>query len=90
VEFDKATDITTIRQLLEESQGIVVIDDPEKFQYPMPLTAHEQDHVYVGRLRSDGSQTNTYNMWIVSDNLRKGAATNAIQLAEILLKKGFV
>ncbi|RLD19737.1 MAG: aspartate-semialdehyde dehydrogenase, partial [Bacteroidetes bacterium] len=90
VELHEATDIAEIRKLLAESPGIVITDDPLNNQYPMPLTAHEQDHVYIGRLRKDASCVNAFNMWIVSDNLRKGAATNAVQLAEILLEKGIV
>jgi len=90
VEFVDKTDVASIRRALEGASGVIVTDDPEEFQYPMPLTAHDQDHVYVGRLRSDTSQANTFNMWIVSDNLRKGAATNAVQIAEALVEKGFV
>ncbi len=90
VEFMEITHLADIRRVLEMSPGIVVADNPDNALYPMPLTAHEQDHVYVGRLRKDASLANAFNMWIVSDNLRKGAATNAIQLAEILLQKGFV
>jgi aspartate-semialdehyde dehydrogenase len=63
-----------------------VLDNPSKSEYPMPLHAHEKDDVFVGRLRRDESQSNTLNIWIVSDNLRKGAATNAVQIAELLLK----
>ncbi len=90
VEFKEITHLADIRRVLEKSHGIVVADNPEDALYPMPLTAHEQDHVYIGRLRIDASLANAFNMWIVSDNLRKGAATNAVQIAEILLKKGFV
>jgi len=90
VEFFESTDEDSIRKLLERAPGIVVVDDPQNSLYPMPLTAHDQDHVYVGRLRKDTSQTNTFNMWIVSDNLRKGAATNAVQIAEILVEQGLV
>ena len=63
-----------------------MVDDPANQQYPMPMDAHEKDEVFVGRLRRDESQPNTLNMWIVSDNLRKGAATNAVQIAEYLYK----
>jgi aspartate-semialdehyde dehydrogenase len=68
----------------------VVLDNPAELQYPMPLLAHDKDEVFVGRLRRDESQPNTLNMWIVSDNLRKGAATNAIQIAEYLLSVGIL
>ena len=70
--------------------GIVVQDDPKNNIYPMPLTAHEKDEVFVGRLRRDESQPNTLNMWVVADNLRKGAATNAVQIAECLVANKLV
>jgi aspartate-semialdehyde dehydrogenase len=66
------------------------VDDPSRQEYPMPKDAHERDEVFVGRLRRDESQPNTLNMWIVSDNLRKGAATNAVQIAEYLAAKGLL
>jgi aspartate-semialdehyde dehydrogenase len=69
---------------LQNSPGVVVEDDPKAQQYPMPMNAHNRDEVFVGRLRRDETQPNTLNMWIVSDNLRKGAATNAVQIAEYL------
>jgi aspartate-semialdehyde dehydrogenase len=72
---------------LNSSAGVVVMDDPSNQLYPMPMIAHERDDVFVGRLRRDESQPNSLNMWIVSDNLRKGAATNAIQIAEYLLSQ---
>lgn len=90
VEFNEEASLSEVRRVLEESPGIMIADNPENDEYPMPLMAHEQDHVYVGRLRKDASLANTFNMWIVSDNLRKGAATNAVQLAEILQEKRFV
>ena len=68
----------------------MVIDNPAEAQYPMPLTAHDKDEVFVGRLRRDETQPKTLNMWIVSDNLRKGAATNAVQIAEYLLSVGIL
>jgi aspartate-semialdehyde dehydrogenase len=86
VEFEKDFDLTEVRQLLQSSAGIVVVDDPANQQYPMPMDAHEKDDVFVGRLRRDETQANTLNMWIVSDNLRKGAATNAVQIAEYCLE----
>jgi aspartate-semialdehyde dehydrogenase len=90
VEFDKEYTLNDIRSILQSSPGVVVVDDPSKQEYPMPMDAHEKDDVFVGRLRRDESQANTLNMWIVSDNLRKGAATNAIQIAEFLLKGGLL
>lgn len=85
VEFENDFDLDEVRQLLSTSAGITVQDNIEEQLYPMPLWAHEKDDVFVGRLRRDESQKNTLNMWIVSDNLRKGAATNAIQIAEYLI-----
>jgi len=86
VEFKTDFDLAEVRQLLSEMPGVVLQDDPSEKLYPMPLTAHNRDEVFVGRLRRDESQPNTLNMWIVSDNLRKGAATNAVQIAELFLK----
>jgi aspartate-semialdehyde dehydrogenase len=90
VEFANDFDLAELTQLLSESPGVIVQDDPSKQLYPMPLWAHEKDEVFVGRLRRDETQPNTLNMWIVSDNLRKGAATNAVQIAEYLLGKGLL
>ena len=87
VELEKDFDLDEIRKLLSEAPGVVVQDDPSKQFYPMPLWAHEKDEVFVGRIRRDETQANTLNMWIVSDNLRKGAATNAVQIAEYLISK---
>jgi aspartate-semialdehyde dehydrogenase len=87
VEFENDFDLTEIRNLLSKEPGIIVVDDPATQQYPMPKDAHEKDEVFVGRLRRDETQPNTLNLWIVSDNLRKGAATNAVQIAEYLLEK---
>lgn len=86
IEFEKDFDLAEVKQLLNASEGVVVEDDLDNFLYPMPLTAHEKDETFVGRIRRDETQPNTLNCWIVSDNLRKGAATNAIQIAEYLLK----
>lgn len=87
VEFDKEYNLEEVRGLLSITQGITVIDDVKNLQYPMPLVhAHGSDEVFVGRLRRDESQAKTLNMWIVSDNLRKGAATNAIQIAELMIR----
>ena len=90
VEFEKEFDLNELRQILSEAPGVIVQDDPSQQIYPMPLWAHEKDEVFVGRLRRDDTQPNTLNMWIVSDNLRKGAATNAVQIAEYLLGKGLL
>jgi len=90
VEFVKDFDLTELKQLLSKAPGIIVQDDPSQHLYPMPLWAHEKDAVFVGRLRRDETQPNTLNMWIVSDNLRKGAATNAVQIAEYMLGKGLL
>ena len=87
VEFEKDFELNELRQILKDAPGVVVQDDPSKQIYPMPLWAHEKDEVFVGRIRRDETQPNTLNMWIVSDNLRKGAATNAVQIAEYLLSK---
>jgi aspartate-semialdehyde dehydrogenase len=86
VEFEKDFDLQKVRSLLENFSGISVVDDTSKLSYPMPKDAHNRDEVFVGRLRRDESQANSLNLWIVSDNLRKGAATNAVQIAEYLLK----
>ncbi|WP_204344589.1 aspartate-semialdehyde dehydrogenase [Psychroserpens algicola] len=86
VEFENDFDISEVKQLLNASDGIVVQDNIDVNTYPMPIYANGKDDVFVGRIRRDGSQPNTLNMWIVSDNLRKGAATNTIQIAEYLLK----
>ncbi|TDH24048.1 aspartate-semialdehyde dehydrogenase [Segetibacter sp. 3557_3] len=82
VEFANEFEMQDVKDLLSSSPGIVLQDDPSSQTYPMPLWAHEKDDVFVGRLRRDETQPNTLNMWIVSDNLRKGAATNAVQIAE--------
>jgi aspartate-semialdehyde dehydrogenase len=90
VEFANDFDLSEVKALLSSAPGIVVVDDPATQQYPMPMDAHEKDDVFVGRLRRDETQANTLNMWIVSDNLRKGAATNAVQIAEYLQGKGLL
>lgn len=87
IEFENDFDLAEVRSILENTEGIIVQDDPKNFIYPMPITAHGKDEVFVGRIRRDESQANTLNLWIVADNLRKGAATNAVQIAEYLLKK---
>src|ERR1700742_5055364 len=84
VEFGKDFDLAEVRNILSHAPGVVVVDDPSSQQYPMPKDAHERDEVFVGRLRRDETQPKTLNLWVVSDNLRKGAATNAVQIAEYL------
>ena len=90
VEFVKPFEVADIKDILNNSDGIIVLDDVEQNKYPMPLFAKNKDEVFVGRIRRDHSTDNALNLWVVADNLRKGAATNAVQIAEILLKKGFV
>ena len=90
VEFEYDFDLNELKDILRAAPGIIVQDDPATALYPMPLWAHEKDEVFVGRLRRDETQANTLNMWIVSDNLRKGAATNAVQIAEYLISKGML
>ena len=90
VEFHNEFDVNEVRQLLSETSGIVVQDNLEENSYPMPIYAHGKDDVFVGRIRRDGSQPNTLNLWIVSDNLRKGAATNTVQIAEALIENNLV
>ena len=90
IEFEKDFDVEEVRQLLAQTAGLIVVDDPANLKYPMPKDAHEKDEVFVGRIRRDESQANTLNLWIVADNLRKGAATNAVQIAEYLLANGLV
>lgn len=90
VEFHSDFDLQEVRNLLESTPGIIVEDDVQNNIYPMPINAHGKDEVFVGRLRRDESQPNTLNMWIVADNLRKGAATNAVQIAEFLMEKSLV
>lgn len=87
IEFENDFDLDEVKAILAAAPGVILTDDPATQQYPMPKDAHEKDAVFVGRLRRDESQPNTLNMWVVSDNLRKGAATNAVQIAEYLLEK---
>ena len=85
IEFEKDFEVNEIRSILQQTDGVVVQDNLDVFSYPMPLFAHGKDEVFVGRIRRDESQANSLNMWIVADNLRKGAATNTIQIAEYLV-----
>ncbi|MFZ7145147.1 MAG: aspartate-semialdehyde dehydrogenase [Bacteroidota bacterium] len=90
VEFTKDYTVEDIRSILKNTKGVILQDDVSNQQYPMPLFAEGKDDVFVGRIRRDESQPNTLNMWIVADNLRKGAATNAVQIAEYLVKNKLV
>lgn len=90
VQFDKCVDLDSIRHIWENTPGVTVQDDPSLNLYPMPRFALGKDDVFVGRLRLDPSCPNTINFWCVSDNIRKGAATNAVQIAEIMIEKGFL
>jgi len=90
IEFDNDFDVNELRRLLHETDGVVVQDNLDTNTYPMPIYAEGKDDVFVGRIRRDASQPNSLNMWVVSDNLRKGAATNTIQIAEYLVKQGLV
>jgi len=90
IEFEEEFDIAEVRKILAAAPGVVLVDEPSTQQYPMPKDAHERDEVFVGRLRRDETQPKTLNMWIVSDNLRKGAATNAVQIGEYLLGEGLI
>ncbi len=90
IEFENDFDLAKVRELLAATSGVIVVDDPANAKYPMPKDAHEKDEVFVGRIRRDESQAKTLNMWCVADNLRKGAATNAVQVAEYLLSKNLI
>ena len=89
VQFEEDFKLNDVRSILNEMPGVTVQDNPEANTYPMPILAHNKDDVFVGRIRRDESQANTLNMWIVADNLRKGAATNAIQIAEYMVEHVF-
>ncbi|WP_462253068.1 aspartate-semialdehyde dehydrogenase [Ekhidna sp.] len=90
VEFENEYSLEQVYSILDKAPGVTVVDDPSKNEYPMPLNAHDKDDVFVGRIRRDESQPKTLNMWVVSDNLRKGAATNTIQIAEYMLEHSLV
>ena len=90
VEFENEFELNDVIDILSNAAGVIVQQNDQEQLYPMPLWAHEKDEVFVGRLRRDETQPKTLNMWIVSDNLRKGAATNAIQIAEYLLSKAMI
>lgn len=90
VAFDHDFDVSEVRKILHDTPGVVVQDNTDTFTYPMPLYAQGKNDVFVGRIRRDESQPNTLNMWVVADNLRKGAATNTVQIAEYLVAHGLV
>lgn len=90
IEFERDYDINDVIKLLSETKGVIVENDVAALQYPMPINAHNRDEVFVGRIRRDESRANALNCWIVSDNLRKGAATNAVQIAEYLVSKNLL
>jgi len=90
VQFENDFELADVRQIISETPGVVLQDNTATNTYPMPILAHDKDEVFVGRLRRDETQPNTLNMWIVADNLRKGAATNAVQIAEYLVENNLV
>ena len=90
IEFENTFDINEIKDILSNQKGVAVVDDPSSLSYPMPIFSEGKNEVFVGRIRKDESQQNSINLWIVTDNLRKGAATNAVQIAQLLLEKKFV
>jgi aspartate-semialdehyde dehydrogenase len=90
IEFDREFDLDRVRAILSDTPGVIMYDNPAENKYPMPIIAFGHDEVFVGRIRRDYSQDKTLNMWIVADNIRKGAATNAVQIAEYLLSAGLL
>ena len=90
IEFESDFELNEVREIMENTKGVTVQDQLDSNTYPMPILAHGKDDVFVGRIRRDESQPNSLNMWIVSDNLRKGAATNTVQIAEYLVEKKLV
>lgn len=90
IEFENDFDVDEVRNLLAQQEGVIVKDNPARLEYPMPIDSHGRDEVFVGRIRRDESQPNTVNLWVVADNLRKGAATNSVQIAEYLVKHELV
>ncbi|ADY54360.1 aspartate-semialdehyde dehydrogenase [Pseudopedobacter saltans DSM 12145] len=90
IEFENDFDLAKVRELLAATPGVIVVDDPANAKYPMPMDAHGKDEILVGRIRRDESQDNTLNMWCVADNLRKGAATNTVQIAEALVAQNLI
>lgn len=90
VSFKKATTVEEVRAILSQTQGVLVVDDPSKAEYPMPMNSHNRNEVLVGRIRKDESADNTFNMWVVADNLRKGAATNAVQILKEMIRAEYI
>ncbi|QEH39902.1 aspartate-semialdehyde dehydrogenase [Chitinophaga sp. XS-30] len=90
IAFSNDFDLDEVRSILSQTPGVIVVDEPAAGKYPMPKDAHDKDEVFVGRIRRDETQANTLNLWIVADNLRKGAATNAVQIAEYLQQKNWI
>ncbi len=90
VSFEHEFELKEVLEILQKTKGVIVIDNNAKLEYPMPLNAHEKDEVFVGRIRRDETQPKTLNLWVVSDNLRKGAATNAVQIAEHLASANLI
>lgn len=90
IEFVREFELDRVRALLSETPGVILYDNPAELKYPMPIIAHDRDEVFVGRVRRDFSQEKTLNMWVVADNLRKGAATNAVQIAEYMISAGLL
>lgn len=90
IEFDREFDLDRVRAILSDTPGVILYDNPAENVYPMPIIAHDRDEVFVGRLRRDFSQEKTLNMWVVADNIRKGAATNAVQIAEFMMSAGLL
>jgi len=90
IEFVREFELDRVRTLLSETPGVILYDNPAELKYPMPVIAHDRDEVFVGRVRRDFSQEKTLNMWVVADNIRKGAATNAIQIAEYMISAGLL
>lgn len=90
VEFSREYDLDRVKELLSSTPGVILYDNPAEKRYPMPIISHNKDEVFVGRLRRDFSQEYTLNMWVVADNIRKGAATNAVQIAEAMIQAGLL
>jgi len=90
IEFVREFELDRVRALLSETPGVILYDNPAELKYPMPLIAHDRDEVFVGRVRRDFSQEKSLNMWVVADNIRKGAATNAVQIAEYMISAGLL
>jgi len=88
IEFEKEFDLDRVRAIMSQTPGVILYDNPDERKYPMPIIAHDRDEVFVGRIRRDFSQEKTLNMWVVADNIRKGAATNAVQIAQYMLSAG--